>query len=266
MIFDFNDYRAYLRDWIAQRPDGGHGVRKKMAAHLSCQSAFVSQVLHGTVHLSIEHANKLNSFLDHDSQEADFFILMVLMQRAGDPQTRDFFARKIDRMVQERLMIKNRVKSKDKTSAEVKARYYSAWYYGAIRVLLTIPEMRKKEALTSRLRLPRETVNEALQFLQTSGLIYEKSGSYYPSETHLHLGADSPTVKNHHLNWRGKAIEAISAPKEHHVHYSSALTLSRKDMAKIRALLVGTIQHVHEIVEPSDPETMTALCLDWFEL
>jgi hypothetical protein len=48
-------------------------MKGKMAKAAGCHTAFISQVLNGSLHLSLEQAARLNSFFQHTKDEARFF-------------------------------------------------------------------------------------------------------------------------------------------------------------------------------------------------
>ncbi len=75
-IFDYKDYRKYVE---MKLPITGakRGVRTRLAMALSCQTAFISRVLHEEAHFSLEHAVVINRFLIHTDEESNFFILMI---------------------------------------------------------------------------------------------------------------------------------------------------------------------------------------------
>ena len=91
-IFEYTDYKAFLESWIASRPQGGRGIKSKMAQAMRCQLAYLSQVLNGPAHLSLEQAEALNGILDHSHEEGDFFLLLLQRARAGTPGLRKHFA------------------------------------------------------------------------------------------------------------------------------------------------------------------------------
>jgi len=265
-IYDYLDYRDYLNSWIDTAVGGGHGLKKKMAEHLNCQGTFVSQVLHKVAHFSLEHGYKMNSFLEHGAEEADFFMLILLYQRAGNEEVRGYFRTKIETVLKNRLVLKNRIQTKVSLSPEDQNRYYSAWYYGAIRLLITIPGFQTKTQITSRLNLPAKTVSDTLDFLIKVGLLTEKDGRYSPGELHLHLGNDSPLISKHHTNWRLLALNSLATERPADLHYSLGVTLSKEDIVKLKARIVDFIENIQTVVRPSPPETLCGFCIDWFEI
>ncbi len=265
-IYDYLDYQDYLNAWIIDQAKGGHGVRRKMADHLACQSAFISQVLHKTAHLSVEHGYKLNTFLNHTQDEAEYFMQLLLYQKSGSKDLQAYFKAKIDAVQKNRLILKNRIQGAKTLSESDQARYYSAWYYGAIRLLVSIPGFESRDQIAERLRLPPRQVSLAIEFLLRTKLLTEKSGRLVQGEMHLHLENDSPLIARHHTNWRLKALEAVTAEQDSDLHYSLALTLSQKDVLKIKSKLVEFIAEVQNLVRPSAEEELCGFCLDWFKI
>ena len=98
-IFDYTDYKKYLKDGLKQKPKSGHGFKSAMASAIHCQSAYISRVLNGDAHFSLEQAYALNGFLGHSEEEAEFFILLVSYARAGTQPLERFFLRKINEIL-----------------------------------------------------------------------------------------------------------------------------------------------------------------------
>lgn len=264
-VFEFMDYRDYLNDWAANHPEAGHGSRRKLADFLRCQAAFVSQVLHKSAHFTLEHAERLNQFLQHSGEESDYFLLLVQFQRAGSESLREYFRRKIEEIHARRLLVNNRVSTCKALNDQDKQRYYSVWYHSAIRLLLTIPEFRKPEQLARRLKLPAKDILEALNFLCSVGLAVETVSGYEPGELHLHLEPDSPEIRKHHMNWRLRALQSLEIEKKYDLHYSLGMTVSQEDLVRLKAMIVDFVESVHKVARPSEAQAFCGLCVDFFE-
>src|SRR5258708_7490388 len=96
-IFDYIDYKQYLADTIRKLPLKGHGFRSRMARAAGCRVAFISQVLNGRLHLSLEQAEAINVLLEHPSDEGDFFLLLIQYGRAGSRALQERLKSQIDR-------------------------------------------------------------------------------------------------------------------------------------------------------------------------
>jgi len=60
--FDFTEYKPFLNAWILAQPHKGHGSKAAMARASGCQTAYISQVVLGSAHLSAEQAERLAQF------------------------------------------------------------------------------------------------------------------------------------------------------------------------------------------------------------
>ncbi len=215
-IFEYENYKKYLKDWIASRPRAGHGDRSRIAEALRCHVTYVSQVLSGDTDFSPEQAEQLTHFLGLSENERDFFLLLVHRARAGSASLRAYYQSKIQETVNQRMVLKNRLEFKNTLTSEDRATYYSSWQYSAVHLLSSVPELNTKERIGRYLDLPLKRVNEVLEFLLSAGLVIEERGRYSYSPANLHLGSDSPFLPKHHMNWRLQAIRALvrDSPEE----------------------------------------------------
>ncbi|MCM2279538.1 MAG: TIGR02147 family protein [Oligoflexia bacterium] len=265
-VFDFKDYKEYLSFKLEERAALEKGQRIRLAAKLNCKPSFISQVLSGPLDLSPEHAQSANEFLGHSNAEAKFFLALVLHARAGTPSLRKHYQEEIQVLRGEHLLVINRVEFKRTLNEMEQARYYSAWHYAAIHVLVSINRLRTAEKIAVALSLPLRTVNETVEFLVEIGLLNQRDGELSQGETSLFLGADSPYIARHHLNWRLQAIRSLDRIQDIDLHYSGVVTLSREDVDRIREILVKAIQKVRQTVTQSKDETLYSYTLDFFGL
>lgn len=265
-IFDFLDYKAYLKALIRSRPGGGRGFRSELAQAAGVQRTFITQVLGGSSHLSLEQAVRVSRFLGHSDEELDFLLLLIEYGRAGSELLREQLRRQIKARINERLVLRRRLQSQKALPLEAQLRYYSAWFYSAIRVALGVPELRTPEALSRRLSIPEATVREVLEFLLGCGMIQKNGAHYAGAPFHLHLGTDSALLTRLHSNWRIRALSSLQQEGPRDLHYSYAMSLSREDALELKAMLVKYLEELQRKVIASRDETVFALCLDFFEL
>lgn len=162
--------------------------------------------------------------------------------------------------LQMRLQIKNELSVEDKTI------YYSSWKYGAIHICTTLTALSSVSAIASRLNLPEVEVQECADFLLKIGLIVKKGATFASGKNFLHLGRDTKLLEAHHSQWRLVALRHFAHMQASDVHYSAAVTMSKKDMEKIREILVGAIDQAAQLIKPSPPEDVYVFNLDFFRL
>lgn len=265
-VFDFSDYKAYLNAHFRSQPARGRGERSRLAEAIQCHTAYVSQVLKHAAHFSLEQAAALSQHLEMDRNESEFFLLLVQHARAGTPLLKRHFAEHLQKARQKRLNLKHRLEFKKALSIEDQATYYSAWYYAAIHVLLSIESMQKREALARRLKLSPQKVSEVLRYLVSVGLAVQNGDRFQIGATSLHLAADSPMVAKHHANWLLRAMAALDDGKTEDLHYSSAVTLAAADLPRVRAVMVKAIEEIRAIVKDSKEDAGYCYLLHLFEV
>ena len=88
-LFEQTDYKAYLLALIATYPSKGRGIHRSMAEAIRCQVAYISHVLAGDYHFSIEQAEASARFFGLSRAESEFFVLLVSHNRSGTTELRE---------------------------------------------------------------------------------------------------------------------------------------------------------------------------------
>jgi uncharacterized protein (TIGR02147 family) len=263
-LFLFRDYKAYLLEVLKKSPNRGHGFRSRLAEAAKCRLSYISQVLHKHAHLSLEQAEAINLLLGHNSAESDYFLLLIQLARAGTPALRSRLEHQAQEAQEKNKQLKNRVAYSKTISPEEQQLYYSSWIYSAVHILVTVPEYRDREALARRLQVPIEKVHSVVRALVGMQLLHEKEGKLTPAENRIFLPADSPLVKNHHANWRLRALELVDPANKQDLHITSVVSISEEDGKLIREKLLAAFASVNQIVRPSKEEELFTICLDFF--
>ena len=266
-IFEYRDYKIYLKDFISSRPRKGHGIQSQMAEQLNCHSAYITQVLKKNAHFSLEQAESLNTFLAHNSEESNFFLLLIQVGRAGTKQLKERLLDQLKNILEKRQVLKERFSGKNILEPSDQMTYYSEWYYSAIHILISIPEFRTKDSIANKLGLTLEKVSSILEFLQSIGLVVPRGNQYeFAGNDFLFLGDDSPLLPRHHSNWRIMAINALSRAENKDVHFSTVVSLSKSDIQKIKEKIISEIESSRTIIRNSAEEELYCYNLDFFKI
>ena len=265
MIWDHSTYRSYLVEKL-----GGDrsrtGLRKKLAAAIPVHTTFVSQVLKGRAEFSLEQAEATNEFFAHTRDEGEYFLLLVMHGRAGSSKLRRRFEEKIRGIQEERQKVKNRVKNDDEISIKDRERFYSSHLYAAIHVLTSIPEFSTVDRIAESLRLPRERIQEMIEFLLKLGVLVSRAGEFHPGPRHVHLGGDTPLIIKHHTNWRLHTTANLQFAERNDVHYSACVSLSKADVLKIRESILKNLEGNLSVISKSNEEDAYVYSLDFYRL
>lgn len=264
-IFDYEDYRQFLEARIQEMPKRGYGQLTLLAKHLSVHTTLVSQILKGRKDLTTDQAATAIDFLGLTELEAEYFILLVQMKRAGNNAAKRIYSKQIERLKVQSYSLSKRIKAERKLTEAQRATFYSDWRYSAIRQVTAIDEISDVTAITDFLGLPRKRVQAAVNFLLKTELCKLVGGRLRPGPLSTHLESSSPWIGVHHSNWRARALQALNQEALENLHYTCPLTVSKRDARVIREKIIANIQDINSIVDPSPSEKLYCLNIDWFQ-
>ena len=265
-LFDFKDYKKYIHFKIENSAYRGRGLKLKIAEHLNCQAAFVSQVLNSSPNFSLEQGVRINSFFEHTKEESRYFLLLLQYARAGSSDLENYFKAEMEEVLIKRSDLKNRLDIKNSLKKIDQQTYYSSWLYACVHMMIAIPEFRNVTAIAKHLNLPKDKVLEVIDFLVETGLVQQKGASYEIGVTKIHLVKDSPQIQRHHTNWRMQAIKAIDLNMPEDLHFSTIVTMSASDVPKIKEVMIKAIEESRKIIKDSKEEQLQSICIDFFKL
>lgn len=266
-VFEFEDYKDFLNAKLDELNLGGRGSRTRLSRAIGCQTAYTAQVLRGTSQFSLEQGEGINEFLGHTDEQGHYFLLLIQFSRAGTAKLRGRFKKQIEEIKSGRALLKNRLEPRESLGGNDQQAYYSSWVYGALHALSSIPDFQRPEVMSSRLGVSRRITGEALEFLLRSGVLEkDNDGALRTGKAQIHLGADSLMIAKHHTNWRLQAIRNFERGSEGSLHYSSVISISKKDEHLIREKLISMITELKPIIKKSKEEEALALCFDFFRI
>jgi len=264
-VFDYRNYKDYVNDWIKGQPSAGHGQLRQMALELNVNSVVMSQVFRGDRDLSLEQAVGVTKYMGLSTLSRDYFLLLVQKEKAGTKELKDIFEKQLEDIRQASQNLKTRIKHQ-KFSDEDKATFYSRWYYSAIRLGVSIPELSNTVAIADHLGLERSLVSQVLEFLLENQLVVGKEKKFDIGPQVTHVGHDSPFVNRHHSNWRLQSLKAMDKSRKDDLFYTGPMALSKSAANKIRKLVVELIEKSTKEASESDSEALRCLAIDWFEV
>lgn len=265
-LYEYASYKKFLNDLIHTYPSGGRGQRKLLAEFIGCQVAYVTHVLSGERDFNLEQAESAARYFSLNRGETEYFLCLVQENRAATIELRRFFERQLRDIRERNSRLKEKLNFKDLVPNEAKLLYYSSWLYSAVHMSLTIPGLRTVAALSEKFQASSSHILEILEFLCKYGLAYKENNLYKTKTTLLHLEKDSPLVARHHSNWRLRALTALDEVKENNFHYSSVVSVSKKDAVRVQEHLMKAFLEIAEIIKPSKEEELVGLCLDMFHV
>lgn len=262
----FDDYKSFILAREKQAKAFERGFRRRLAEALGCQSAFITQVLGGSAHLSLEQGFKAAGYFGLSGTAQRYFLTLIEVARAGTAELKTYFEAQLNELKSELLDLRRNVAASSDLSDAGKVIYYSHWMYAAVHILVTIPKYQAPQLLAAPLGLKEEQVREALKFLMEAGLVKMEKGRLQPGQIQLHLSRSSELIRQHHTQWRLRAIDHIARTPAKDVHYSTVSSLSVKDFEALKSKMVEWIRSYTETVRDSKEEELCAFNLDCYRL
>lgn len=260
---EFRDYKQFFNKRLRV---GGRGQLKRLAEHLNIHTSLVSQILKGAPHFTGDQALGACDYLGLSPIETDYVVLMVQRERAGTPSSRRYYDEKLRDVKEKAQDLSARLQVQTTLTEGARAQYYSAWYYGGIRLLTATEKFNEPQSIARKLDLPVSVVTPVIQFLLDHQLLEIKGGHYSPGNTSTYIGRDSLLLQRHHLNWRSRMSDQIPHAVETDLHYTHPVTLTLEDFEKLREQMIQWIDQYRKVVEPSKPELLACLTLDWAKI
>ncbi len=259
-VFAFTDYKKFLNS----RLKDSWGLITKIAEAAGCQRAYLSRVLNDSVHLTPDHAYGIAGFFELSPTESEFFMALVEHARAGSKKYREHMERKIKELAREHENLARRLGREKVESTDMQAKYYSAWYWSAIHVLVSIPQFQHPESIAKKLQLPISLVHAILEDLGRGGFVRHERGRWVHSSGDLHLPRESPFITYHHNNWRQRAVQDAQTRGGENIHFTIVQAMSREAIGEIKALVLDFIDESAKVAGPSESEEIMCTNLDFF--
>lgn len=263
-IFEFDDYKRFLRHFIETQPKKGRGVVKALGEYLGIDPSQVSQVLSGGKDFTEEQGMRLSQYIGLSDLGTEYFLILLQIERAGSKDLRQHYLRKRDQIKKTSLNVKEHIPKARELSDYEKSVFYSSYVYSAIRLSTSIGQGLSMNEIVARFDLPRDRVTKIVQFLLSTNLCREQGGRYVMGEQMTHIDRSSPLLLRHHHNWRVKALERSENLSEQELQFTGPVSLSAEDFQKIRSNLVEVINKSIETVKKSEASDVACLLIDWF--
>lgn len=263
-VFNFSDYRKYMRFWAENRPDK-RGAYARIAEKIGASSTMVSQILNGQKNLSPEMTQNLVDYFGLNEMETDYFFYLVELDRAGTLALRTRHLHKLKELREKSKELSHRVKKDQELDDSAKAIFYSSWLYSGVRNLSAIEGSNSIDAIAAKLALPREAILRVVNFLNEQGLLEKNGDLLSPKSKLTHIPATSPLVIKHHQNWRLRGFQKMDSFNSDDFYFTGPMSLSKELADEIRHELPAFIESIGKKLGPSKSETARCLNIDWFE-
>jgi uncharacterized protein (TIGR02147 family) len=253
-VFDFTDFKQYLSLRFATMGKS-RGMRIKFAQLIHASPSYVSKVLSSSIKLNLEYVPVINKLLQHNDQEAEYFMLIVLYSQSGSKDLELYFRGKIDAFLEKRRVDAEWVLDPQELTETVQARYSSQWFYIVIHVMLCISTLQTKSAIAERLKLSLSTVASALEYLVKAKLVRVNGDRYSMTKNRVHLKKDSNWILQYHKSLRQYVVHRLSESLPGDIHYSLVAAISLEDVEMIKKKLRKLLSEFEPMMDIEKKDT-----------
>jgi uncharacterized protein (TIGR02147 family) len=261
-----DSYCSFVREFLHRKSPKQRGQIAKLAEHLGVHPTFVSQVLSGAKHFSLEQSFAVTTFFELTETEQKYFLLLVQKDRAGTKELRKYFENELSNLRKDLLLVSKRLPKHRDLTEEHKAIFYSSWLYSGVRLFCSVGDGQTIENVVERFRIGRIKAASILGFLVEVGLCTKEGENYRLGSQHTHVESTSPFSNRHHMNWRNKALQLHENKTVEELVLTAPMSISVKDFQKIRESLLNCIKENFEIAKDSSAEEIAFLNIDFLWL
>lgn len=264
-LFQYSDYRAFLKDWFAEakktRASASYRSFSKKAGFQS--SNFIMLVIQGKRNLSEESLTKCVLALGLNKQEQEFFRNLVFLVQGKTNQDKNFY---YQRLLQSKKF--SELKPIEKRHYE----YYSTWYHPVVRELVVSKGFDGSAEWIAERLSPAVTPAQAarsIELLEDLGFI--RKGAYNRWEQVSPIVSTGPeltsvTVHNYHkllLDLSKKVMDELTFKDRD----ASSLTLgvTKEKLPRLRAKIREFREEVLKMVaDDHEPEEVVLLNIQFY--
>lgn len=266
-VFDFLDYRAYLRAAFAEMKErrDGYSLRRFSSDSGFASAASMKLVLDGLRGLSETSARRVAEVLHMPKEEVEHFLLLIEYNDARAPEDRDFAF--------ERLTAAARFRKLRPLDAR-QVDYHRRWYYAAVRELVGLDAFVENAAWIAANLEPQITEREAeravRKLVKMGFLVRDDAGRLRQAQPVVVTDDEvaHQAVKRFHkqmIELGARAIDTQTA-EERDVR-AATVSISMHQAARIKKMAADFIRAALAVaVEPEPVEAVYELNVQWFRL
>lgn len=254
-MFQYLDYRAFLRDWYRAHNEGARSMSyRAFARRASLRSPnYLKLVMDGERNLSPEMAERFAQALGLEGDAAGYFVDLVGFNQAGSQRERN-------RQYARLTTFRRYRKSHQLELAH--AAYHSAWYMPAIREMATSPAFQDDDEWVAKHLRPSISRAEAKRALDTlielGLLVREDDGRLRQSDALLSTGPETRGlhIGNYHRAMMERASESIDlVPAEERDISSLTLCMGEDGLRRLKSRIQRFRRELLEQSELEDDPT-----------
>jgi uncharacterized protein (TIGR02147 family) len=245
VIFDYLDYRPYLRDLFAFKKE----TRGLSYRGLAQKAGFTSSnycllVIQGKRNLSVEGVHRLAKAFPIPPAQRDYFERLVAFNQARNHEEKEAHFSKLAK-----LGIQKGYQSLDRDQYL----FFSKWYHVALRELIARADFRESVNWVNDklgLQLSLKEFKQAIDILLNLKLVERQRGRLRVTSEKLSIRPEifDLNITNFHKSMLVKAAESLDQiPTDEREYGSLTVNLSAAEITEVRKRLIDLRREIHQL-------------------
>lgn len=264
MVYEFADYRTFLKTTLAERSQRSPGYSlRSFSQKIGISNSYLSEVLSAKKSMSVELAFKIAMKLDLTDAETQFLCVQVQLEHETDPELRE--------KLEKRLKQLNPSFVTHDVSADI-FKVIADWYHFAILELTMLASFTADAGyIAAKLGISKSDAQAGFERLLRLGLLERTPEGRY-RKTHEHVLTQSKVpdqaCRHFHRQVLEQALESLESqtPKSR-MSATEIMAIDSHYLARVDRLSQEFSAAVWELAEKSKTkDAVYALCTHYFRL
>lgn len=268
-IYEKSNIQDIIRAFIEEQKSLGTPITyQELATNLRIQKSYLSKVMNKSASLSKDQAYLLTNFLKLNSQESEFFFLLLDFEKASLTGLKDMLLERI-KQIQYKNTQSSKYLNKEESSLDSNQmqEYYLYPETQLVHLAFAIKRYQQNpEELKLQLGLSDEVFKNITNILIQLNLIQIKDRKIELVKSNLHLSPNSPFFQQWHTQLKLKSIEwSKKLDKKDKYNFTASFTASNSDKEKIHIEYLSFLNKVEGIVSKSKSKNLYQINFDLFK-
>ncbi len=264
-IFDFSDYKTFLKTYIDKSTS--RGIIKDLALAAHVHRPYLSKVLNGDIHLLPDQLYGICNFIKLIEAESEFLLLLLEKDRSNKSNYKKYIERKINNI---RKAEEEKTKAYGRDTSVLKIDedawiYYSHWIYPMVHIAVSIPHLQRVEALSKVFEQRPERILQVLTQLLKMGFVKKEKDQWKWTQGSWHTSQSDPRTLLIHRQLRDLSHQNYQEYPKEGLYFSVVQSISENDFKELNKSIVRWIDKFNKTAAPSKPEVPVVFCCDFYQ-
>ena len=267
-IFKYKDYRDVINEVLLEgKTKRPKGVIQRLAKVLRCHPTLISQVLREKSEFTVDQGVLFCEFARFNKAEMEYFLDLLLFQRAATQKAKGFFSKRLEDKVAERKSIESRLQTQQSLQEEHKRFYYSSWMPPSIHICCQLPSGQSLRTIAKGFGISEQDAKYFLSNLTDAGILSREGELYKSMLDHVHIPSSESISSVAHSTWRVKTLAKLQGQrKDEDLHFSSVFAASTEALDKIRVMILDQIQELQKESRSEENHEVYLFTTDFYKI